>query len=72
MFFSFFGGTKDDLITFMFCYIDRGVVRLASMSILSHRGETSQDAVDDDDGGLATMERNLKGLTMGIPRTKMG
>lgn len=58
-------------MTVVFLYTYRGVVRLDRMSILSHRGEISIAVVDDDDGNLATVERNLKGLIMHIPNTRM-
>lgn len=42
------------------------------MLVLSRHGEYSQAVANDDDGGLTIVERNLKGLTMGIPRERMG
>lgn len=57
----------------VFPYTDHGDVQLVCMSILSHHRETSQDTTNDDNAEFsATMERNIKGLTLGIPRTRMG
>jgi hypothetical protein len=52
----------------LFHHADRGATRLVEMSTLGHRGD-AQMVVEHEVavGGLREVERNLCGLTMGVP-----
>jgi hypothetical protein len=64
----FLGYIEESLTDVSFHHADRGATRPTEMPALGHRGD-AQIVVDQGVavGGLLEVERNLQGLTMGIP-----